>query len=34
MKDQKKILVEGVVLKSLDGSWSAKLMNLEYDAKK
>jgi hypothetical protein len=29
-----KILIEGVVLKTLDGKWSAKLMNLEYDAKK
>jgi hypothetical protein len=29
-----KILIEGVVLKTLDGKWSAKLMNLEYDSKK
>lgn len=29
-----KILIEGIVLKTLSGSWSAKLMNLEYDSKK
>jgi hypothetical protein len=29
-----KILIEGIVLKTLDGKWSAKLMNLEYDSKK
>jgi RNA ligase (TIGR02306 family) len=29
-----KILIEGVVLKTIDGTWSAKLMNLEYDSKK
>ena len=33
-KEDDKILIEGIVVKTLDGTWSAKFMNLEYDTRK
>lgn len=29
-----KNMIEGIVVRSLDGKWSSKIMNLEYDARK